>query len=65
MARGPLTFKQSDVVRAWKAAKSEGLDVVRTEITSDGRIILVHHANSEPELSPYEAWKAKRDANAA
>lgn len=44
MARARASFKQADMVRAVKAALACGLEVVRTEISPDGRIILVHPA---------------------
>jgi hypothetical protein len=60
MARGPLLFKQADLVRAVKAVRTAGLEVERTEILRDGRIVLVHKPK-EPqsqETSPYDEWKA-------
>ena len=42
MSRTPATFKQADFERAVKAARACGLDIVRSEIGKDGRIILVH-----------------------
>ncbi|WP_152048261.1 excisionase family DNA-binding protein [Aureimonas psammosilenae] len=42
MSRGPHTFKQSDLLRAVKAARSAGLEIHQTEIHPDGRIILRH-----------------------
>lgn len=61
MARGPATFKQADLVRAVKAARTCHLNVVRTEISPDGKIIL-HHCDSAEPLNELDAWKAKRDA---
>ena len=62
MPRGPCTFKQCDVVRAVKASRAAGLEVVRTEIGPDGRIVLVHKPSGEiaPTLpvTDYEKWKA-------
>lgn len=66
MARTPATFKQADLVRAVKAVRACGLDVVKTEIGPDGRII-IHHNDSgttEPE-DEFEAWRARRDARSA
>jgi hypothetical protein len=67
MSRVPATFRQSDLIRAVKAALACGLHVVRTEIGRDGRIVLVHAAD-EQEAEPVdelEAWRAKRDARSA
>lgn len=66
MARAPATFKHADLVRAVKAARACGLDVVRTEIAADGRIILVHEGKETPSMSnEFDEWKAKRDARPA
>ncbi|MDE1914891.1 MAG: hypothetical protein KGJ57_00100 [Sphingomonadales bacterium] len=63
VARAPSSFKQADLVRAVKAVQACGLDIVRTEISPDGRIIIHHHgteiSKSEDE---FEAWRARRDA---
>lgn len=68
MGRAPATFKQADLVRAVKAARACGLQVLRTEITRDGTIILFHNnddkAGGDP-VSAFDEWKAKRDARAA
>ena len=60
MGRGPLSFKQSDVVRAIKAAQAAGLEIHRTEIGSDGQIILVHRSDAVTQPNAYEVWKASR-----
>jgi hypothetical protein len=67
MARGPATFKQCDVVRAVKAVRAAGLEITRTEIGADGRIVIVHKAQAiaEPADAALEAWKAKRNARPA
>jgi hypothetical protein len=67
MSRTPATFKQADVVRAWRAARADGKEVVRTEIGPDGRIVLVHKADAtlEPADAALEAWRAKRGAHPA
>lgn len=41
MARGPLTFRQRDLVRALKGAKAAGLEISKVEIDKDGKIIVV------------------------
>jgi hypothetical protein len=38
MARGTLTFKQSDLTRALKGARAAGLEVARVRISKDGAI---------------------------
>ncbi|HEX7783285.1 MAG TPA: hypothetical protein VF509_10815 [Sphingobium sp.] len=45
-------------------AREGGLTIVRTEIHPDGRIILVH-LETEPSAvssTPFDEWKARRDA---
>jgi transcription antitermination factor NusA-like protein len=41
MARGPLSFKQSDLTRAIKGALAAGLRVRSVEIDKDGKIVVV------------------------
>lgn len=41
MARGALAFKQTDVVRAVKAARAAGLEIGRIEIERNGRIVII------------------------
>lgn len=55
-------FRQIDVTRAVRAALASGLQVVRTEIAPDGRIVLIHAADAAPPINPFDAWKAKHDA---
>jgi len=63
VGRSASTFKQTDVVRAVKAAQAAGLQVKATVIGPDGSIRLEHVAEQrETNESPFEAWKAKRDA---
>jgi len=61
MGRGPLSFKSTDVVRAMKAANLSGMDIVRTEIMPDGRIVFVHRfeGSSQTQEETYEEWKAR------
>lgn len=66
MGRGPLPFKQSDVVRAVKAAKAAGIDVNRVEITVDGRIVVMQGPAAPPLIEDgFGDWIARRDARAA
>lgn len=55
-----MRFRQADYVRAVKAARAAELDIHRTEIHPDGRIVLVHSA--EPTVERRETvdeWWAK------
>jgi hypothetical protein len=69
MTRAPATFKQADVMRAIKATRAAGLEIQRTEIERDGRIVLIHKQGSIPDDTPDAAlqdWKAKNNgANSA
>jgi hypothetical protein len=67
LPRTPIAFKQTDVRRAWAAARRDGKDVVRTEIGPDGRIVLVHRVDATlaPPDAALEAWRAKRNAHPA
>jgi hypothetical protein len=56
MSRASASFKQTNVLRAWAAARKDGKEVVETRIGADGSIVLVHKA--EPALATYDAWKA-------
>ena len=64
MARTPATFKQSDVEKALRAARAAGLEVARTEIGRDGKIVLVHRTDDAtmPEEAALRGWEAKRNA---
>jgi hypothetical protein len=54
MARGPLTFRQGDVVRAVKAVKKAGQLVSRVEITRDGTITVIISQQGEELAAPQE-----------
>jgi hypothetical protein len=41
MARTPCTFKQSDVTRMVKGVVAAGLDVMRVEVDTAGRIVVI------------------------
>lgn len=41
MARGKLTFRQSDLTRALKAARAAGVEVARVEVDATGKITIV------------------------
>jgi hypothetical protein len=65
MARRASTFRQSDVERALKAARSAGLTVGGVEVAPDGTIrVMVADGRESGPATPYDEWKAKRDARA-
>ncbi len=54
-------FKQSDLVRALKGAKTAGLNIARVEIDPAGKIVMLaddRPMKAEP-ASPFDEWKAK------
>jgi hypothetical protein len=67
MSRTLANFKQTDIRRAWAAARRDGKEVVRTEIGSDGKIVLVHVPDTTPTSADaaLDSWKAKRNAYSA
>jgi hypothetical protein len=41
MSRDPCTFKQSDMVRAIKAAVAAGVEIARVEVDKEGKIVII------------------------
>jgi len=64
-SRRQVPFYMNDVKRAVKGATTAGLSIARVEIGADGRIVLVTGAPSAEPATPFDAWKAKRDARPA
>lgn len=64
MTRRSQNFRQADVERAVKAALSVGLTVNSFEISQSGtiRVITTNVKGENTPDSPYDEWKAKRDA---
>ena len=61
MPRASANFKQTNVLRAWGAARKDGKEVVETRIAPDGTIVLVHkveRGSSDIATTPYDDWKA-------
>ena len=59
MARAPSTFRQLDVTRAIRAAKTAGVEIQRIEIARDGRIVIITPAEAEHQIStPLDQWMA-------
>jgi len=64
MAKRTSHVRQADVTRAVKGALAAGLSVGGVEVAPDGTIrVLSGGETTEPaNLSPFDEWKAKRDA---
>jgi hypothetical protein len=60
MGHGPATFKETDLVRALRAAEKAGRDVARAEVARDGRIVLVFKNGEEKlvERNEWDEWHA-------
>ena len=41
MSKGPLTFKQTDLLRAIRTSQKAGLSIARVEIDREGKIVVV------------------------
>jgi hypothetical protein len=70
MSRGSITFRQTDLTRAIKAARNAGVNVARAEIGKDGKIVIVigetGGVSTEIELTPddeLERWRRKKHAD--
>jgi hypothetical protein len=55
MIRGKLSFKQSDVTRAIKAAKAAGL-IIRAIDVASGKIIFGDDPKDSPKNDNVEPW---------
>jgi hypothetical protein len=66
MSRRPVRFLQSDVRRAIRGVTGAGLSVARVEIDQDGKIVIVSGEGRPKEtVTPFDAWKAKKNAHQA
>jgi hypothetical protein len=66
MPRRPARFSPSDVRRAIQGAMDAGLSVARVEIDQDGKIVIVSGEGRPKETTtPFDAWKAKKNAHQA
>jgi hypothetical protein len=59
-ARTATTFNRATFAAVVKAAKKEGLPLVRTTVAPDGTISVYHLADPRAQEAddPYDAWKA-------
>jgi molybdopterin biosynthesis enzyme len=65
MSRGPCTFKQSDMVRAIKAAVAAGVEIARVEVDKEGKIVIIAgKPESKSAGNELDQWRANhaRDA---
>jgi hypothetical protein len=66
MSRSPSNFRQQDVSRAIKAAKTAGLELVRVEVDpKTSRIVLVvKDGETETKINPFDnasaAWPTRK-----
>lgn len=57
-------FRQADVARALKGAQAAGFEVGAVEIADDGSIRIERAGKSTDNspATPFDKWKARRDA---
>ena len=63
MSKGPLTFKQTDLLRAIRTSQKAGLSIARVEIDRDGKIVVVvgeGNAKAESTATELDRWLAKQ-----
>ena len=56
MARAPLKFKQSDIVRALNSARAAGVDVRGFKIGADGAIEVFAQNVKTPKVAEANSW---------
>lgn len=64
MPKRPSTFRQTDVERVLKAACKAGVPVRALEVTKNDtiRVIVAEDSAQTTTDSPFDEWKAKRNA---
>ena len=61
--RRPRLFRQTDLMRAIKAARGGGLDIDRVEIEPAGSIVIhCGKAGGDAQGSPLDEWLDKKNA---
>jgi hypothetical protein len=56
MSRRPGLFRQSDLVRALRAARAAGVEVDRVEIDRDGKLVIVVAGKAAKEPPGSNEW---------
>jgi hypothetical protein len=66
MPKGPLIFKQTDLLRAIKAFQKLGLPITGAEIHRDGKIVVVvGEGKAQDSVTDLERWLASKRAKHA
>jgi hypothetical protein len=63
MSKGPLTFKQTDLLRAIRTSQKAGLSIARVEIDRDGKIVVVVREGMTIQGSAGNEWDELYGAN--
>jgi hypothetical protein len=65
MSRRPAAFRESDLVRALKAARKAGVAVAKVQIAADGRIELIFGRlagdTNQTDVNPWDEVLTKDD----
>jgi len=61
MSHGPYRFRESEMRRAIKAARSAGIEIARIELNRDGAIVVV--PGKPAEVAPLDAPTAHKSPN--
>lgn len=58
MSHGPQRFRESEIRRAIKAARSAGLEIARLDINKDGGFAIIPGTPTEPstQSAPPNPW---------
>jgi hypothetical protein len=56
MARGSLSFRQTDVTRAIKAAVAAGIEIARVEVDKAGKIVIIPGKPESTEAKGGSEW---------
>jgi hypothetical protein len=65
VTRRAALFRQTDLARAIRTAKAEGMPLAGVRISPEGEIF-VAFVNAEPKpATSFDEWKASRDARKA
>ena len=59
VARGPASFKKTDVVRLIEAVRAAGIKVTGVEFTSDGTLRTINATTSEEPVSDFDRFEAE------